>query len=196
MKISLKSGMIFWLLLLAGCASRQHYQLQDLPLPANNSEGCCWQATQQLEIHYRQSVYQLNAALAHTATGARLVLLDPMGRRLLSIQQTQGQLDVYRAPELPEELPARFLLASSMLAWWPLVDWQGELRTTEWLIDANEQGRVLRFRGHPLLTAHYTPTLATPVAGAGQMAPKQRILLEHKKIPLRIHVTTTQWQPL
>jgi len=76
---------------------------------------------QQLEIHYRQDTYRLSAALARTAQGASLVLLDPLGRRLFSIRQQDGQLETYRSPELPDDLPERFLLASSMLVWWPLV---------------------------------------------------------------------------
>lgn len=187
---------IIGLLLLTGCAGRAHYQLQDLPLPPVNSGGCCWQASQRLEIHHGNSVYRLNAALAQTNEGASLVLLDPMGRRMLSVRQSQGQLDIYRSPELPKALPARFLLATSMLAWWPLADWQSELRNTGWSIASTARTRVLHFRSKPLLTATYTPVLTSPIAGAGHMEPKQRILLEHHKTPLRIEVINTHWQPL
>lgn len=186
-----------WILMLGGCASRQHYQLQDLPLPAAAGQGCCWQAAQQLEIHYRQDTYRLSAALARTAQGASLVLLDPLGRRLFSIRQQQGQLETYRSPELPEDLPERFLLASSMLVWWPLADWQ-HLQSSDWSLVAGADTRRLMYRGQPVLTATYSPTPVSPSSGIGSatLANKETVQLQHHKIPLSIRVTTTQWRAL
>jgi len=186
-----------WVLILGGCASRQHYQLQDLPLPAAAEQGCCWQAAQQLEIHYRQDVYRLSAALARTAQGASLVLLDPMGRRLFSIRQQGGQLETYRAPELPQDLPERFLLASSMLVWWPLADWQ-HLQGSDWSLVAGVDTRELLYRGQPVLTATFSPAPDSVSRGIGSatLVNKEVALLQHHKIPLSIRVTTTQWGAL
>jgi hypothetical protein len=185
------------LLITTGCASRPHYPLQDLPLPAASGAGCCWQATQQLEIHYRQAVHRLGAALARTAEGASLVLLDPMGRRLFSIRQRNTTLETWRSPEMPEGLPERFLLASSMLAWWPLTEWQVSA-TGEWSLVTGTRTRQLRYRGAPLLTITYSPSSRSPAAGIDSttVVRNETVLLEHHKTPLRITVVTTHWELL
>ncbi|PUA27668.1 MAG: hypothetical protein B0W54_14055 [Cellvibrio sp. 79] len=183
---------ICWMVLLAGCAHRQHYQLEDLPLPAAQGKGCCWQATQQLEIHYKHQVYRLGAALARTTDGVSLVLLDPVGRRLFSIRQRGEQLETYRSAELPEDLPGRFLLASSMLAWWPASDWN-LLQGSEWSLVSDVSRRELRYRAVPLVTITYGPQDGTATE-AGLQGKSAR--LEHHKIPLGITVVTTQWKAL
>lgn len=181
-----------WMVLLAGCAHRQHYQLEDLPLPAAQGRGCCWQATQQLEIHYKQHVYRLGAALARTADGASLVLLDPVGRRLFSVRQRGAQLEIYRSAELPEDLPGRFLLASSMLAWWSPSEWSS-LHGSDWSLVASASRRELLYRTAPLVTITYGPQ---PQSALDGIAAGKSAHLEHHKIPLGITVVTTQWKAL
>lgn len=186
------------LLVITGCANRQqHYQLQDLPLPAASGDGCCWQAAQQLEIHHGQAVHRLGAALARTAEGASLVLLDPLGRRLFSVRQRNATLETWRSPEMPEGLPERFLLASSMLAWWPLTEWR-LLETGEWSLVSGTDTRQLRYRGAPLLTITYSPASRSLAAGIDSttVVRNETVLLEHHKTPLRITVVTTHWEML
>ncbi|HSC81224.1 MAG TPA: DUF3261 domain-containing protein, partial [Chitinolyticbacter sp.] len=130
--------------------------LAQLPLPATPAGNCCWQAVQQLEIHYGEQDYRLTGALAQTKTGATLVLLDPLGRRLLSVQQQGDQLQSWRAPELPPGLSERFLLASSMLVWWPLAAWQTALPAdSAWQIQRAGDQRILSHKGEPIISASY-----------------------------------------
>ncbi len=187
--------------LVGGCASRQHYQLADLPLPLAPSEHCCWQAMQQLDIRYGERDIQLNAALARTAQGASLVLLDPVGRRMFSVSASAtvgggSTLDTWRSPELPMELPERFLLASSMLVWWPLAEWQSP--GDGWSVTAENGQRHISYRNTPILTATYNPRVSLSVKnGIGaQSLGENWVELVHHRQPLRIRVKTIDWKTL
>lgn len=188
-----------WLLGLAGCVSRQVQTLAELPLPATPAGNCCWQALQQLDIRYGEQDYPLTGVLAQTKTGATLVLLDPVGRRLLSVQQQGDQLQTYRAPELPEGLPERFLLASSMLVWWPLADWQSALQQSpEWTLTTSATSRTLNYRGRAIIRADYPTASAAIVEGLTKqiLAQPGQVRVVHQQQPMSIAISTQRWEPL
>jgi hypothetical protein len=188
------SGAIALLALIAsGCVSRQVQTLVDLPLPATPASNCCWQALQRLDIRYQEQTYQLAGALAQTPAGTTLVLLDPLGRRLLSVQQQGDALQTWRSPELPEGLPERFLLASSMLVWWPLADWQTALQSTpEWQVSSTADKRVLSHRGRPIISASYGPAPVSVVEGMTQKSVGQAevVVLQHQLQSMTITIAT------
>lgn len=183
---------------LSGCASRQVQTLASLPLPADQSAHCCWQALQQLDIRYGKQHYQLSGVLAQTRANTTLVLLDPFGRRLLSVTKQGDSLQIYRSPELPPGLPERFLLASSMLVWWPLADWQALLGNRDWQVRADTNSRLLSYRGQRVLRATYPANSQALSEGmnSASIASHEPVLLEHLYQPLRIRVVTTSWEPL
>lgn len=194
-RILLGLAVLLLSLVLGGCVTRQHYQLADLPLPKVSGSHCCWQASQQLEIRYKERVINLNAALARTHEGASLVLLDPLGRRMFSIRQQGEQLETWRSPEFPADLPERFLLASSILVWWPLAEWD-HLRGSDWSVIASNDRRELSYRGKPILAAIYRPVGAAAVVngiGPHTLEEGERVELIHQKSPLRIIVKTSHW---
>lgn len=185
--------------LLVGCVSRQVQTLADMPLPATPASNCCWQVLQQLQIRYHEQVYPLTGALAQTNTGATLVLLDPVGRRLLSVQQQGERLKTYRAPELPEGLPERFLLASSMLVWWPLADWQAALQASpEWTITTSDTSRILNYRGRAIIRADYPPASISIGKGLTKhtLESGERVVVQHQQQPMTITISTQRWEPL
>lgn len=195
------SGAIALLALIAsGCVSRQVQTLADLPLPATPASNCCWQALQQLHINYQQQNYQLTGALAQTRAGITLVLLDPLGRRLLSVQkQGDDALQTWRSPELPEGLPERFLLASSMLVWWPLADWQTALQPTpEWQVSSTANTRVLSHRGRPIISASYGPAPVSVVKGMTQksVGKAEVVVLQHQLQSMTITIATERLEPV
>jgi hypothetical protein len=203
------SRLIIWLanagavalltLLVTGCVSRQVQTLADLPLPATQAGNCCWQALQRLDIRYQAQDYQLTGALAQTPAGVTLVLLDPLGRRLLSIQKQGDALQTWRSPELPASMPERFLLASSMLVWWPLADWQAALQATpEWQLNSSANSRVLSRRGRPIISASYGPTPVSTVDGITQKTVEQAevVVLQHQRQAMSITIATERWEPL
>jgi hypothetical protein len=194
------------MLLLSSCATRQVQTLANLPLPADQSANCCWQALQKLDITYGKQQFQLTGVLAQTRNGVTLVLLDPFGRRLLSITKQGEAINTYRSPELPAELPEHFLLASSMLVWWPLADWQALLSShntgaspnTGWKLEATTNSRVLSYRGQAIIRAGYgtTPISISSGMTARTVANQEIILLQHQRQPMAITITTQSWEPL
>jgi len=186
-------------LVVSGCVSRQVQSLTDLPLPAAQAGNCCWQVLQRLHIRYKDQTYQLRGALAQTKAGVTLVLLDPLGRRLLSVQKQGDALQTWRSPELPDGLPERFLLASSMLVWWPLADWQAVLQEKpEWQLSSSTNSRVLSHRGRPIISATYGPTPVSVVAGMTEqtVAQAETVLLQHQLPSMAITIKTERREPL
>ena len=187
-------------LLVSSCATRQVQTLANLPLPADQSANCCWQALQKLDITYEAQHFQLTGVLAQAKSGVTLVLLDPFGRRLLSISKQGDAINTYRSPELPAELPERFLLASSMMVWWPLADWQALLAPakTGWTLDATADSRVLSYRGQPMISAHYgkNPVSAQIGMTMNTAANQETIVLQHQRQPMAITITTQSWESL
>ena len=181
-------------LMASGCVTRQVQTLTSLPLPADQSLNCCWQALQQLDITYDKSTYKLTGALAQTQNGVTLVLLDPFGRRLLSVNKQGETITSYRSPELPEGLPERFLLASSMLVWWPLADWQTLLASqkTGWQITTNNSERVLTYGGKAVIRARYTPNSIAIIDGMNKntVVGQEPVILQHEHQALSIQVVT------
>jgi len=183
----------------SGCVSRQVQTLADLPLPATPASNCCWQALQHLQINYQQQNFQLTGALAQTRSGLTLVLLDPLGRRLLSVQKQGDALQTWRSPELPEGLPEHFLLASSMLVWWPLADWQTALQSSpEWRVSSTADKRVLSHRGRSIISASYGPAPVSVVAGMTQKTVGQAevVVLQHQLQSMTITIATKQLEPV
>lgn len=186
-------------LVVSGCVSRQVQSLTDLPLPAAQAGNCCWQVLQRLDIRYKDQTYQLTGALAQTKAGVTLVLLDPLGRRLLSVQKQGDALQTWRSPELPDGLPERFLLASSMLVWWPLADWQAVLQQTpEWQLTSGTNNRVLSYRGRPIINAVYGPIPVSVVEGMTikTITRGETVLLQHQLQSMAITIVTERWEPL
>lgn len=175
-------------LLASGCVSRQVQTLASLPLPGP-SQSCCWQALQQLDIRYDGKRYALTGALAQTRAGVTLVMLDPLGRRLLSISKQGERIETYRSPELPEGLPERFLLASSMLVWWPLADWQS--LPSPWHVSVEGSDRVLCYGNKPILSARYALASPALIGGMSSASLNQAVNLQHRLQPLAIEVTTS-----
>lgn len=185
--------------LTSGCVSRQVQTLADLPLPVTPASNCCWQVLQRLDIRYQNQTYQLTGALAQTPAGVTLVLLDPLGRRLLSVQKQGDAVQTWRSPELPAGLPERFLLASSMLVWWPLADWQLALQQTpEWQLVSSANSRMLSHRGRPIISASYGATPVSVVDGMTQktVAQAEVVELQHQRQSMSITIATERWEPL
>ena len=181
-------------MIVSGCATRQVQTLANLPLPADQSGNCCWQALQQLDITYDKQEYKLTGALAQTRDGVTLVLLDPFGRRLLSVNKHGDAINSYRSPELPEGLPERFLLASSMLVWWPLADWQRVLAAsnTGWQVTLDNNERVLTYDGKAMIRARYAPNSTALVDGMNTniAVTRELVTLQHAHQALAIQVVT------
>jgi hypothetical protein len=192
---------LIFLVLGSGCVTRQVQTLTSLPLPDVQPQACCWQALQQLDIRYKDQAYKFHAALAVTEQGVTLVLLDTLGRRILSLSKRGKAIETYRAPELPETLPGEFILASSLLAWLPFSDWQELLAqpdNRQWQLGIDQHDRLLNYRGRPILRLRYKPQAVSVENGMGlwTVSGSETLELEHLYQPLRISITTERWDAL
>ncbi len=193
-KLSFKGGILLTLFSINGCTPYGVQTLENLPLPAQQSINCCWQAIQQLDINYNNQHYRLTGVLAQTPQSATLVILDPFGRRIISLSKQDDQIQIHRATELPSNLPERFLLASSMLVWWPFADWQQSLTSTSgWRVTLKETTRVLSYRGRTILSATYPTGSTSLLAGMSSTSEltQQPVVVRHHQHPLHIRVITS-----
>ena|GEM_PF-748947 len=178
----------------AGCSSQKRYQLTSLQLPVEGS-NCCWQATQELLVDYKDQHIQLLAVLVHQKRSVSLVLLDPFGRRLLSLQKTGDEVTQYRSPELPDALPEDFLLASSMLAWWPRADW--DFPQGKWWLSVVGKRRQLSYGENVIVSVQYPdqmdPEYGMPIDAADIT---EAVVVTHHHYPLRITIRNQQWHAL
>ncbi len=178
-------------LVITGCTPSLFLKTGQFPAPSKNGDFCCWQSTQQLDIQYDGQGIRLTAIIALTAEGAHMALLDPLGRRLLSVKESDGELELYKFPELPDVLPPQRLLRLIQLAWWPEASWQ-HLIDTDWLLSLESTSRHLSKNNQPILsitdfTSAVNPTLST--IGSS-------LLLTHHREPLTLQMTTRHWQAL
>jgi hypothetical protein len=190
-------------LLLSGCNSYKIDRLEALPLPteAELANSCCWQALQTLSVRYGEKQIRLNAALAQSSDGVALVLLDPLGRRLLSLDKRANNITEYRAPEFPESLPSKFLLSASLFVWLPVTSWQFN-EGSDWAVEIQGKQRQLKFRDQLILSALY-PTFDA-ANGSGIMTDSinavnivgKTVILKHHRQPITIAITTEQIQQL
>jgi hypothetical protein len=120
-----------------------------------------------------------------------MALLDPLGRRLLSVQESDGELELYKLPELPDVLPPQRLLRLIQLAWWPETSWQ-YLTDTDWLLSIESTSRHLSKNNQPVLSINEFMSPATPALSTMGSS----VTLVHHQQPLTIQMTTRHWQVL
>jgi len=182
------------LFVLMSCANIQRGQLSDLPLPSQSAGHCCWQALQQLNIVRDGNTLSLQGVIAVTEKGLTLVLLDPLGRKLLSVKHQPPQRpEVYQSPELTQTLPSDFLLKSVYFSWWPSVDWP-ELEDSGWRLSQESTTRRLYYGNTEILSAEYF----SESGELGTMTPANitSTHLRHSQEPISITIRTEQWQAL
>ena len=180
---------------ISACSSTQHIgSLTTLPLPDTTAVHCCWQALQQLEINREGKKYSLQAALALTqeAPGPQLtlILLDSLGRRLVSVRDNNDpnqQLRIHQqaAAGVAKKLPGRFLLAAVYLAYWPDSGWQQALADSDWALDKTPTGRTLYYRQQAIVSVSAKQQPLGPESG-------QSVILRHHLKTLGVTINTHQ----
>ena len=185
-------------LCLTGCAGRAIDTLQTLPLPEKNALPHSGQALQRLIIDYQQHRITLSAALAQHNDTISVVLLDALGKRLLSITKRGDNISQYRDPALPDILPAHFLLAATVFAWSAPGQWQ-DLEGSPWSLTLTCHQRLLSYRNKAILSATFvSPSPSREVCSDSIDFTEigTKVTLTHHRQPLTISITTEQWQPL
>jgi hypothetical protein len=183
-------------LCLNACAARHIDTLQTLPLAPGKILPQPGQVLQQMEVSYDQQNMTLTAVLAESDDDTSIVLLDPLGKRLLSITRQGETISHYRDPTMPNGLPVHFLLAASYVAWFHPKQWQA-LETSPWSLTVGCNHRFLSHRGKPIVTVTFvSPTIKVCSENFDITEVGMRLSLKHHRQPLSIALTTEQWQPL
>ena len=177
------------LAMLQGCVSRQVLTLQSLALPRGEHGPCCWQATQEVGIHYNREQYHMVAVVAFTENGFSLVLLGPLGQRMFSVQEAQGRLNTFRSPNLPEEFPQHLLLALHYLSWWPENTWK---LIAPWRVERQGLLTAVSYDHKTIVTI--THHLNMPQSHQSHIG--EQVIIQHQLLNFTMTITTRQWQAL
>lgn len=182
-------------MLISACSSTQRIgSLATLPLPDIAAVHCCWQVLQHLEINSEGEIYTLQAALALTHSAPEpqltLILLDSLGRRLLSVRDNNGpnqQMRIHQQQAAGGSiaLPGRFLMAAVYLAYWPDSSWQKVLAESDWTLNKTPAGRTLYYRQQAIVSVSSTQQSLSPSSG-------QSVILLHHLKTLGVTIDTHQ----
>lgn len=180
---------------ISACANTQRAQLSSLPLPQKTSGHCCWQSIQSIDITHHQQHIRLQSVLAITEQGVTLVLLNQLGRRLLSIVHRPPTPPIIeQSPHIAKVLPGELLLKAVYFTWWNPNEWD-DLNKSDWMISSSNNHRTLKNKNTPIMTAEYFPTTENVIT-INRPQRIRKIQLEHKQQPLSIILKIEHWQAL
>jgi hypothetical protein len=109
---------------MAGCASLVEYFKTSPPmLPNPASLPCCWQVHEKLAIDYQGEQLALSSVIAIHDNQLRVVILDPLGRRIFSVIQQGDHVQVEKSDLIKKELPVEWLLIGVYLRYMPEDGW-------------------------------------------------------------------------
>lgn len=139
-----KQLIFFLIIALSGCtlSGNSFNSRKQLDLPSASTLPCCWQTYEKLDLLYSDRHFSLMAATVVRNNKALIVILDPLGRRLLTITQKDKTITIDKAPEITEAFPAKLLLLGFYLRHLPQAMWQ--LEDTGWtLLHQNNMKRLI-----------------------------------------------------
>ena len=150
-------------LLLASCAagpvpSRTVVRIApalDLVLPRPSDLGRSLDATQLVQAHYGDQTMVFEGHVSVTPERVLLVVVDPLGRRALSVTWTDAGVSYDAAPWLPATVRPENMLADIVVLYWP------EAIVRQALVGgslvATPGTRSILVAGHEVIHADYQP---------------------------------------
>ena len=127
------------MVILTGCLSTGSQRNSALlPIVDAGQLICCWQSQELLTIDWQGRHLELSSVLA-TAEGSLIaVIFDPLGQRLVTINQNGTDVFIDPASRLPGGLPINWLLLGIYLRYMPVASWR--LTESDW--QAHEVGNL------------------------------------------------------
>lgn len=145
------------LMLITGCAALRVPPSSALPPPS--ALPCCWQSQERVRITAGSEEHTFLAALSVSPAGLTVVVLDELGRRLLTLVHDGGRPQTLEAPPgWPEHLSQSLLLALYLHHLTPQ-QWQHSSR--HWSAVEVGSSRILHYRGQERVRLHYAAISAT-----------------------------------
>lgn len=152
-------------------------------LPDSASLPCCWQALETLDIDFHHQPLQLTAVVASNGGSLSVVILDPLGRRLVTIVQEGTDVRVDQSQDLAVDLPVNWLLAGIFLRYLPDSSWN--FAGSTWKVAQSGATRLLKLDGR--LRLRLTPH------GIGAQNPasdRYSARLDYPGLELSLKITT------
>lgn len=116
-----------------GCASLAEYFKTASPmLPNPASLPCCWQVHEKLEIDYQGEQLALSSVIAINDNQLTVVIFDPLGRRVFSVNQQGDHVQVEKSDLIKKDFPVEWLLIGVYLRYMPEDGWL--FRDSHWQV--------------------------------------------------------------
>ncbi|MEJ2760385.1 MAG: DUF3261 domain-containing protein [Gammaproteobacteria bacterium] len=153
--MSLKPVLLLALLsILGGCSILQASNpAQRLPLSTPEALPCCWQSVERVRALNPDSERDFTVVVASTEGKLTVVVLDILGRRLVTIIHDGGELRTLEAPARWPAALSRQLLVSIYLH--HLTPQQRQLESPDWVIRADDTHKSLIYRGREQVRLDY-----------------------------------------
>ena len=146
----MRYSLIAPLLMLLSCVTiPTRQETLSLPILDTKHLPCCWQAQEYLEIDLQGHQFRLSSAIAVTDHSLTVVVLDSLGRRLLTVTQMGNTISVDKSEGVPNALPTDWLLLAIYLRHMPINLWS--LATPEWQVDEVDGSRLLTLQGREMI---------------------------------------------
>lgn len=178
---------ILFLIMLTGCAHLfNHTRNTDLLLPDITSLPCCWQSLEKLEIKFQEKKLSLSSVIAVYNKKLTVVILDPLGRRVFTIIQQGGNIQIEKSAQIQKDFPIKWLLVGIYLRNMPDSGWSFE--HSNWSIKREDNQVLLEQDKREKVRLTKTVTQKNILNSSPQQNLKAE--LQYPDLELKIKITT------
>jgi hypothetical protein len=132
-----------------------------LTLPSPAALGRRLDVAQFVVGRYGTTTYTFEARIAATSDRFRLVCVDSLGRKAMSIDWTTAGIATEKAPWVPAGLAPENILADIFMLYWPEIDVRAALAKAGAELAADAQGRSVRRGGTEIAHADFQASSAS-----------------------------------
>lgn len=151
---SLAAALLVLFATLAGCSALTGAaRLAKLPLPDPVTLPCCWQSQEQVRVSTADGELNLGAAVAVRDGTLTVVILDPVGRRLVTLVQGAGETQALDAPPTWSTALSHQLLLTVYLHHLTAEQWR--FGDPGWRLAEDSSHKSLIYRGRELVRLDY-----------------------------------------
>ncbi len=161
---------------LAGCAAAPQPQSASaligpdlrFAIPSPRELGRSVDATQLVTAHFRGQTQVFEAHISVSPERLTFIGLDPLGRRALTVTQSDAGITVDAAPWLPSGLRAENILADVAIVYWPEEAVRRGLSRTAATLHADGHERTITANGRDIVRVEYERRQGNTWAGAAR----------------------------
>lgn len=128
-----------------------------LRLPIRPDPGRRIEAHQLVEIRHEDRIFAIESRISIDAGRFRMVALDALGRRALTLTWSESGIDAEVAPWVPDTFDVRNLLADLVVIYWPSDAVRTALVETGARWTADRSGRSIYSNGEEVIHVAFLP---------------------------------------